>query len=69
MNHVLLDGYLFKDREVEFFVRNEVSHDREKIRRFEDVLDLKGSFLRVDTVEVNVVEIFRKLRGNMTDSF
>lgn len=57
MNHVFFDGNLFKEREVEFFVRNEISHDREKVRRFEDVLDLKCSFLYIDAVEVNVVQI------------
>ncbi len=57
MNHVFFDGNLFEYREVEFFVRNEVSHDREKVRRFEDVLDLKCGFLHVDAVEINVVQI------------
>jgi hypothetical protein len=57
MNHVFFDGNLFKDREVKFFVRNEVSHDREKVRRFENVLDLKCCFLHVDAIEENVVQI------------
>ncbi len=57
MDHVFFDGYFIEDWDVEFFIRDKISHDREEVRSFEYVFDLEGSFFSVNTVKVDVVKL------------
>ncbi len=57
MDHIFFDGYFIEDGDVEFFIRDKISHDRKEVRSFEDVFNLEGSFFSVDTIKVDVIKL------------